>query len=184
MCTDANGYNFLHRSVIGGNYMAFRFLSKLGISFFTKTRDGKNLLQLLVDHAPCFKEEEKIRELVLTTREKNSIVHEPWTESNFGSGSYIAISSFLAKETRLVMQMTLYEICNHASESLSFTHIVAAKGLIVLLLSIEEHFGPHALNCVNKNGFKTEFLLRFFNHYENFPFPSKFKTSAVSSDII
>lgn len=82
--------------------MAFRFLKKLGMSLFTKTRDGKNLMQLLVDHALFFKEEERIRELVLITRDENSTVHEPWTERNFGSGSYIAISSFLSKESRLI----------------------------------------------------------------------------------
>lgn len=53
-CVDANGHNFLHRSVIGGNYIAFRFLRQLGMSYSTKTRDGKNLIQLLVDNAPCF----------------------------------------------------------------------------------------------------------------------------------
>lgn len=145
LCTDTNGYNFLHRSVIGGNYMAFRFLKKLGMSLFTKTRDGKNLMQLLVDHAPCFKEEERIRELVLITRDENSTVHEPWTERNFGSGRYIAISSFLSKESRFIRQMTVSEICNHAYEALSFTHKVAAKGLINLLLEIEKHFGSSAL---------------------------------------
>lgn len=86
-----------------------------------------------------------IRELVLITRDENSTVHEPWTERNFGSGSYIAISSFLSKESRLIRQMTVTEICNHASEALSFTHKVAAKGLINLLLEIEKHFGSSAL---------------------------------------
>lgn len=38
----------------GGNYLAFQFLRKLGMSVYIKTRDGKNLLQLLVDSAPCF----------------------------------------------------------------------------------------------------------------------------------
>lgn len=80
--------------------------------------------------------------------------------------------------------MILYEICNYVFEFLSFIYIVVVKGLIVLLLSIEEYFGFYVLNCVNKNGFKIEFLLWFFNYYENFLFFFKFKISVVSSDII
>lgn len=164
--------------------MVFCFLSKFGIFFFIKICDGKNFLQFLVDYVLCFKEEEKIRELVLIIREKNLIVYEFWIESNFGLGSYIVILLFLVKEICLVMQMILYEICNYVFEFLSFIYIVVVKGLIVLLLSIEEYFGFYVLNCVNKNGFKIEFLLWFFNYYENFLFFFKFKISVVSSDII
>lgn len=80
--------------------------------------------------------------------------------------------------------MTVSEICNHASEALSFTHKVAAKGLINLLLEIEKHFGSSALNCENKNGITIKILLQFFNHYKRSPFFLKLKSSKASIDII
>lgn len=182
-CVDVNGYTFLHRSVIGGNYIAFFFLRQLGMSFSRKTRDGKNLIQLLVDNAPCFKVKDKIRNLVLIVFGKDFIVQEPWTENNFASFSYDALALFLATETRLIRQMSLHEICNHASIYLSFTHKVAAKGLTWLLLEIEKHFGTHALNCVNNKNITTAFLLHFFNHFNKYPYFWTLKQYSVSIDI-
>lgn len=183
-CVDVNGYNFLHRSVIGGNYIAFRFLRQLGMSLSRKTRDGKNLIQLLVDNAPCFEVKDKKRELVLNVLGRNFIVQEPWTESNSASVSYNALASILATETSLIRQMNSHEICNNASASLSFTHKVAAKGLIRLLLEIEKQFGPYVLNCANKKGITTAFLLRFFNHLKKYPNRWHLKQNKVDIHIV
>lgn len=65
--------------------------------------------------------------------------------------------------------MKLHEICNHASESLSFAHKAASKGLTYLLMTIEKQFGIHAFNCLNKNNITTVFLMRFFNHFYKIP---------------
>lgn len=183
-CVDINGYNFLHRSVIGGNYLAFIFLRQLGMSYSTKTRDGKNLIQLFVDNAPCFEVNDKIRNLVLIVFGTDSIVQKPWTENNFASFSYGALASFLATETRLIRQMSLHEICNHATISLSLTHKVASKGLIPLLLEIKKQFGTHALNCANKNGITTAILLRFFNHLKKYPYHWHLNLKTVSMNVI
>lgn len=76
---------------------------------------------------------------------------------------------YLVKETRLLNNMKLHEICNHASESLSFAHKAASKGLTYLLMTIEKQFGIHAFNCLNKNNITTVFLMRFFNHFYKIP---------------
>lgn len=174
----------LHRSVIGGNYTAFRFLRQLGMSLSRKTRDGKNLIQLLVDNAPCFEVKDKKRELVLIVLGRDFIVQRPWTENNSASVSYNALASILATETSLIMQMNSHEICNDASASLSFTHKVAAKGLIRLLLEIEKQFGPYVLNCANKKGITTAFILRFFNHLKKYPYRWHLRQNPVDIDII
>lgn len=46
LCLDNNGYNFLHRSIIGGNFKAFSLLRIHGMSCSVSTRDGRNLIQL------------------------------------------------------------------------------------------------------------------------------------------
>lgn len=183
-CIDGYGYNFLHRSVMGGNHMAFSTLRKLGMSLFIKTRDGRNLIQLLVDNAPCFEERDKIRKLILTLSDKGLVIQETWNENNFASNGYNEISSFLTSETRMLKRMNLHEICDHSSKSISFTHKVAAKGLFTLLMEIKEQFGLHALNCVNKIGITTDIFLRFFNHYNKFPLFMYLSVGSVETDII
>lgn len=100
---------------------------------------------------------------------KNGKVQERLIENISISDSYNAIASYLARETRMINDMTLLEICNHTSESLSFSHKVAAKGFIVVLLVIGKQFGSSALNCVNRNNITTDTLFIFFNHFNNFP---------------
>lgn len=100
---------------------------------------------------------------------ENGKVQESLIENISISDSYNAIASYLARETRIINDMTLLEICNHTSESLSFSQKVAAKGFIVVLLVIGEQFGSSALNCVNKNNITTDTLSIFFNHFEKFP---------------
>lgn len=182
LCVDDNGRNFLHRSVIGGNYLAFHFLRKEGKSFYTKTRDGRNLLQLLVDSAPCFEEKPKRRKLVLFIYDKNGEVEKSWIENIFISDSYNAIASFLVNETRLLDDMSLHEICNPASESLSFSHKVAAKGILAVLLEIEKQFGSNASSCANKNNITSGTLFNFFNHFDKLPM--SFGKSNINHDLI
>lgn len=98
-------------------------------------------MQLLVDYFLCFKEEERIRELVLIIRDENLIVYEFWIERNFGLGRYIVILLFLLKEFCLIRQMIVFEICNYVFEVLSFIYKVVVKDLINLLLEIEKYFG-------------------------------------------
>lgn len=100
---------------------------------------------------------------------KNVRVETSWIENIFISDSYNAIASSLVNETRLLNAMSLHEICNPASESLSFSHKLAAKGFIVVLLKIEEQFGSHALSCTNKNNITTQTLFNFFHHFDKFP---------------
>lgn len=102
-------------------------------------------MQLLVDYVLFFKEEERIRELVLIIRDENLIVYEFWIERNFGLGSYIVILLFLLKEFCLIRQMIVIEICNYVFEVLSFIYKVVVKGLINLLLEIEKYFGLSVL---------------------------------------
>lgn len=102
-------------------------------------------MQLLVDYVLCFKEEERIRELVLIIRDENLIVYEFWIERNFGLGRYIVILLFLLKEFCLIRQMIVFEICNYVFEVLSFIYKVVVKGLINLLLEIEKYFGLSVL---------------------------------------
>lgn len=183
-CIDGYGYNFLHRSVMGGNHKAFFTLRKLGMSLSIKTRNGRNLIQLLVDNAPCFEERDKIRKLILILSDKGLVIQETWNENNFASIGYNEISSFLTSETRMLKRMNLHEICDHSSKSISFSHKVAAKGLLRLLMEIKEQFGLHAFNCVNKNGVTTDILLRVFNHYKKFTFFWFLNSGPVEVDII
>lgn len=168
-CVDANGYNFLQRSVIGGNYVAFHYLRILGMSCSIKTRDGRNLIQLLVDSASCFEEENYRWESFISYLFKNWNAQEFLNENAFLAYSYNAIALELVKNTDIISDMKLHEVCNSESKSLSFSHKVAGKGLIEVLLEIEKQFGPHALNCVNKNNITSKLLLQFFNHFDKFP---------------
>ncbi|XP_055999537.1 uncharacterized protein LOC125656670 isoform X1 [Ostrea edulis] len=52
-CYDDEGYNPLHRAVIGGNYDAFELLINNGMSVNVRSKDGRDVLQLLIAHAPC-----------------------------------------------------------------------------------------------------------------------------------
>lgn len=166
LCMDSKGYNFLQRSIIGGNKLAFQLLLKLGMSCSTTTRDGRNLIELLVDSAPCFEEKDKRRKVKMSTLKISSTVHKTWIENNFASDSYNAISSYLVRKTRLIRKIKVRELCNNASDSLSFTQKVAAKGLVDLLIEIENKFDR---NCVDKNNLTIAMLLHFFNHFEKFP---------------
>lgn len=70
------------------------------------------------------------------------------------------------RQTRLIRKIKVRELCNNASDSLSFTQKVAAKGLVDLLIEIENKFDR---NCVDKNNLTIAMLLHFFNHFEKFP---------------
>lgn len=166
LCMDSKGYNFLQRSVIGGNKLAFHLLLKLGMSCSITTRDGRNLIELLVDSAPCFEEKDKRRKVTISTFKKTSTANETWIENNFASDSYRAIASYLVKKTRLIRKIKLRELCNNASDSLSFTQKVAAKGLVELLIEVKNKFDQ---NCIDKNNLTIAMLLHFFNHFEKIP---------------
>lgn len=166
LCMDLQGYNFLQRSVIGGNKLAFQLLLKLGMSCSTTTPDGRNLIELLVDSAPCFEEKDKRRKVAMSTFKKSSTANKTWIENNFASDSYNAIASYLGRKTRLVRKIKVRKLCNTASDSLSFTQKVAAKGLKELLIEIENKLDQ---TCVDKNNLTIAILLHFFNHYEKFP---------------
>lgn len=172
LCVDGNGYNFLQRSVIGGNVLAFRYFTELGMSCSVKTRDGKNLLQLLVDSAPCFEEENHKREFVISLVDNDSIVQNHWIENTFSAESYNVIAFYLAINTTVLSDMKLHEVCNNTSETLSFSHKVAGKGLITVLAVMEQQFGSKAVDCFNKNNVSTGSLLLFFKHHDKYPLPT------------
>lgn len=170
LCFDENGYNFLRRSVIGGNVQAFIILLRMrGMSRSMLTRDGRNLLQLLVDSAPCFEETNTKKEIEAVILSKESEIQKFSIKNFYSSHSYNILALYLLNETTLLNDMKLHEICNHASESLSFSHKAASKGLTFLLMTIEKKFGIHAFNCLNKNNITTAILLRFFNHFYKMP---------------
>lgn len=134
-----------------------------------KTRDGRNLIQLLVDSAPCFEEENNRWEFFISRLLKNWNVQEFFNDIISFTYSYNEIALDLVRNTNIITDMKLHEVCNTDSKSLSFSHKVAGKGLIDVLLEIRNQFGSHALNCVNKNNISTELLLQFFNHFNKFP---------------
>ncbi|XP_062607791.1 uncharacterized protein LOC134269602 [Saccostrea cucullata] len=162
LCFDEKGYNLLHRSIMGGNFVAFTILRNLGMSLTTETRDGKNSLEVLVENSPCFKEEFKRRELVITIYDSGNSKKERLVNNlNLYVYDFIALS--ITRETDILMNMKPYDVCSHRNE-ISFVHVVAAKALYPILKEVERLFGSSIALCVNSHGFQsTEFML-FYNH--------------------
>ncbi|CAG2254865.1 unnamed protein product [Mytilus edulis] len=54
-CFDKDGYNLLHRAVIGGNLLGTQFLVNKGMKLSHVSHHGKSALQILLSKAPFLK---------------------------------------------------------------------------------------------------------------------------------
>jgi ankyrin repeat protein len=150
-CYDEEGYNPLHRAVIGGNYDGFEYLIDNGMSVNVKTKNGRDILDLVIQHAPC-------------TPGYHDYMKGITDVDLLRSRKYKEIASYVAKHTRLIKDRTPMQICNRNTETLSLSHLAAAKGLMEVLEAIKEVHGETYFNCSNYNNISTAFLLGFFGH--------------------
>ncbi|XP_048739417.2 uncharacterized protein LOC125653822 isoform X1 [Ostrea edulis] len=179
-CYDDEGYNPLHRAVIGGNYNAFELLINNGMSVNVKSKDRRDVLQLLIEHAPCIQDDFDVLNKIslnLSLSYTESVAH-------MRSTTYGDIGCFIARNTTLLMKRTPTQICNRTTSSLSIAHVVAAKGLLEILEVIKETFGETYYHCLNHQNISTALLLSVFGHSQlhflNIEIPTYLKESIVA----
>ncbi|XP_048739485.2 uncharacterized protein LOC125653851 [Ostrea edulis] len=159
-CYDDEGYNPLHRAVIGGNYDAFEYLINNGMSVNVTSKDGRDVLQLLIEHAPCIPDDFDVRE----KRSSNLPLSDTESLGLLRSRRYRDIGSYIAKNTTLLMKRTATQICNRKTNSLSIAHVVSATGLLEILEVIKGTFGETYTHCLNDRNISTAYLLSVFGH--------------------
>ncbi|XP_055999536.1 uncharacterized protein LOC125656669 [Ostrea edulis] len=160
-CYDDEGYNPLHRAVIGGNFDGFEYLIDNGMSVNVKTKDGRDILDLVIEYAQCSPEYYGFMKEAMSTNMSFSNTIEV---DILRGRRYNKIASYIAQNTKLIKNRTPMQICNRNTNALSISHLAAAKGLVNVLKAIQINFGETYADCTNYINISTTYLLNFFGH--------------------
>ncbi|CAG2254871.1 unnamed protein product [Mytilus edulis] len=174
-CFDKDGYNLLHRAVMGGNFLGTQFLMIKGMKLLHSSRHGHSALQILFDKAPF------LENGVMPLRYSDSSPYQvlQFVSKNSTEELIIDYSSALQFDVTAVFLLeNAYRsgpsrrrkiealLCRPNKRHLSLVHLAAAKGFIGFLkkcvLLFDSDTIMKILDCSDFNKITPYYLARIY----------------------
>ncbi|CAG2247291.1 TNNI3K [Mytilus edulis] len=157
-CYDEDGYNLLHRSIIGGHPKAVRYLLENGMNILQKTKANQSALTLSILLAPYTRNGSIPSYYTNYSRfHSYKLVNQTETADilfdHNGTVNFDGITSILLMHLgNLQFNRTKLKqvICPYNSDDLGLIHIASAKGMLSFIKSSKDLFGDEILKCRNK----------------------------------
>ncbi|VDH96728.1 Hypothetical predicted protein [Mytilus galloprovincialis] len=159
-CYDKDGYNLLHRSVIGGHPTAVKYLLEKGMNVLQKSKANQSALTLSILFAPYTRNGSIPSYYTNSSRfHSYKLVYQTETADilfdHSGTVNFDDIASILLMHLVNVQfnrNSVQIVICSYHIGELGLIHIASAKGMLSFLKSSKELFGDEILKCQNKYG--------------------------------
>ena len=153
-CSDKNGYNVFHYSLIGGN---------------TPTAEMLLSYNILVKNSRVHFED--ILWMTLLSRNRNGGYHTVNAIDNVtGIWHQLKVSQICSTDNFLEMFINKYKshflksvFCNPNRKSLSLIHLMSLNGMLKTVTLVSKLYGQTVLQCVSKDGFTPYYMWRLFN---------------------
>ncbi|CAC5393572.1 unnamed protein product [Mytilus coruscus] len=160
-CYDKDGYNLLHKSVIGGHPKAVKYLLENGMNVLQNTKTNQSALTLSILLAP-YTRNGSIPSYYYTNHSKfhsYKLVNQTETADilfdHNGTISFDDIASILLMHLeKLQFNRTKLKlaICPYPFDDFGLMHIASAKGMVSFMKSSKELFGDDILRCRDMYG--------------------------------
>ena len=162
-CFDKDGYNLLHRAIMGGHAGGVRMLlHNCRASVNVRAKSGETALQLLLKYTPFCQRifySQIIHETILNDKgpveEKRRMGKiSELKEHNFVSDILLGLNNFELHDLKFS------ELCSTTKKGLSIIHMISAKGLTNIVKYLGKKFGKKLLACRSVHGFTPIYLAR------------------------
>lgn len=172
LCFDSDGYNLLHRAIMGGNIIATQYLVKKGMNTSKTSLSGLSPLFISVTKAPYLENSVlpsycangstiQILQFILENTTTNVIT------DSYGVIDYDTTSAFILRtlyQSKNISPTVLAgDLCNGGEKKLGLIHLAAAKGLVTFLKKSRSLFGSNILNCHDYNNITPLYLAQIYN---------------------
>jgi ankyrin repeat protein len=172
VCFDSDGYNLLHRAIMGGNILATRYLVNKGMNTSKTSLSGLSPLSISVTKAP-YLENSVLPSYYMngSTIQILQFVFENTTTNvvtdSYGVIDYDTTSAFILQtvyQSKSINYTALAgDLCKLGEKKLSLIHLAAAKGLVTFLKQSRSLFGSNILNCHDYNNITPLYLAQIYN---------------------
>jgi hypothetical protein len=172
VCFDSDGYNLLHRAIMGGNIIATQYLVNKGMNTSKTSLSGLSPLSISVIKAP-YLENSVLPSYYMngSTIQILQFVFENTTTNvftdSYGVVDYDKTSAFIL-QTVYQSKSINYTIlagylCMWGEKELGLIQLAAAKGLLTFLKQSRSLFGSNILKCYDYNNITPLYLAQIYN---------------------
>lgn len=165
-CLDSEGFNILHRAIIGGHVAAVKYLIyKVGMKLTIKTKNEHNILLKTVEQSTNIVLKKETDFYLVETQDRQ---HIKYINEISNTKNYEGMVSFLLLNDKN-LHIPVKALCNE-EKGISLIHIAAAKGLISLLEYSFSKYGINVLKCENIHRFTPLYFAKVFNQEKTIEF--------------
>ena len=172
ICFDSDGYNLLHRAIMGGNIKATQYLVNKGMNTSKTSLSGLSPLFISVTKAPYLENSVlpsyytngsaiQILQIILENTTMDMVTN------GYGVIDYDTTSAFILQtvyQSKSINYTVLAgDLCKLGEKKLSLMHVAAAKGLVTFLKQSRSLFGSHIINCYDYNNITPLYLSQIYN---------------------
>ncbi|XP_071176563.1 uncharacterized protein [Mytilus edulis] len=167
-CFDDQGYNLLHRSIMGAHLMTIQFFVERGMNLWQVSKDNKTALEIYIYNSPYtdngitpsyYTRGSRLH----TIRYVSSIRNQDVSFDYSHLISFDGITKFLLYTDENKKQLVISLLCDSKSQEFGLVHIAAAKGLFTFLKTVEETYGLDYLRCEDKFGITPMYIANIYN---------------------
>ena len=166
-CFDKEGFNLLHRAVMGGHVAAVDFLlDYFNASANVLTKDGLTIFQLLLKNAQA-----SLPTGDYVKHDISRIDGIRYDSYIFGSTSQLKdfnqVGYILLRDTKFEINLLPFcDICVEGEQKLSLIHFLSAKKLNSIIEHLVAKFGNKILKCKNIHGFTPSYFANISNNFQ------------------
>ncbi|CAC5387353.1 unnamed protein product [Mytilus coruscus] len=171
-CFDDQGYNLLHRSIMGAHFKTIQYLISEGMNLWQLSKDNITALGICIYNSP-YTDNGVIPTYYTSGPRFQTIQYVSSTENqgvqydSSGLISFDETATFLLynmiKTNRNKRQFIRNQLCDSNNKELGLKHIAAAKGLFEFLKSASGIYGLDYLRCKDKFGVTPMYLAHIYN---------------------
>lgn len=172
-CFDDQGFNLLHRAILGGHPITVRYLIRKGMDPFVLTKTNSEILTMSIISAPYTKMALYLCYTNCSRYHNIKIVYPGnGTEYMIGNKEHIdfdEISVFVLEEFYKLRFFNggnnTQMFCNKVEKRLGLIHLAAAKGIISFLKKVRQFFGNDIIDCHDYFGVSSSYLAYIYKQY-------------------
>ncbi|CAC5377781.1 unnamed protein product [Mytilus coruscus] len=170
-CFDKDGYNLLHRAVMGGNLLGTRFLVKTRMTISHLSRHAQSALNISIIKVPFLENrvvplrysnysQFQVLQFISENRTEELIVDFSRTLKYDETAEFLLENLYTSRGPRRGEIETV--LCRPNGRHLSLVHLAAAKGFISFLKKCTLFFGSDILNCNDFNKITPYYLAKIY----------------------
>ncbi|CAG2229765.1 ANKRD50 [Mytilus edulis] len=167
-CFDDQGYNLLHRSIMGAHSTTIQYLLDQEMNPWQQSKDNKTALEISIYKSPYndngivpnyYTLGSKFQTVqYVSSKENQEIVYDNSRLIDFDN-----IAEFLLYINEIKYHQNRSHLCDLNKTEIGLIHIAAAKGLFRFLKKVKELYGTDYLRCEDRFGLTPIYIAHVYN---------------------